>query len=55
MPRRATIDKLNELGLTASGEAEASADFSMIVRMAKDKLADDLGIDADDIRIVIQG
>jgi predicted transcriptional regulator len=55
-PRRAIVAKLYEMGLHQMAlEVESARDFVMVIRHAKEKLASDLGIDTDDISIVIQG
>ena len=55
LPRATTLAKLKKLGLNMAPVSMGSAEFSDLVQAAKDKLADDLGINPDDIRIVIEG
>lgn len=54
MPRPATLAKLAALGFGGFGH-ERAADAAMILREAKDRLAEDLGISPDAIRILIEG
>lgn len=55
-PRRTTLTKFAALGFGESGFGhERTTDAAMILREAKDRLAEDLGIKPEAIRILIEG
>ena len=54
-PRSATVAKLKQLGLSLKHEPGSGVDFATIVRTAKERLAGELGISSERIRIVIEG